>query len=106
MELHVPLATRLHIRAPINFGAEALIIILLVNLAIIGVLVRLLRSGESKDGLMTANKLFRYEPAIFARLRWTINARGIIQAADKKVCPLGVGGYPRLRCTKKLKLCH
>lgn len=106
MELHVPLAARLLTRAPIKFGAEALVIILLLNLAIIGVLVRLLPSDKSKDGLVTANKLFRYEPAIFARLRWTINAQGILQAAERKVCTLGFEGGRRLRCDLKLKLCY
>ncbi|KAI1113351.1 cytochrome P450 [Nemania sp. NC0429] len=45
-----------------------------------------LHSVKSKydDGLFTANKLFAWEPAYFARFRWITNAKNIMTAADAK----------------------
>ncbi|KAK2604179.1 hypothetical protein N8I77_007130 [Diaporthe amygdali] len=85
MELYpVSLNSHRYIRAPIHFEGGLLIVALLISLAIIAVVFRLPKSEKFKDGLMTANKLFRYEPAVFARFRWIINARKILRAADKK----------------------
>ncbi|KAI1355957.1 cytochrome P450 [Xylaria sp. FL0043] len=39
-----------------------------------------------KGVLMTANRSFYFEPSLFARLRWCFGARGILEAADQKVC--------------------
>lgn len=86
MELYpVSLNSHRYIRAPIHFEGGLLIVALLISLAIIAVVFRLPKSEKFNDGLMTANKLFRYEPAVFARFRWIISAKKILRAADKKV---------------------
>lgn len=40
---------------------------------------------RSEGAMMTANRLFSFEPSLFARIRWCIWAREILAAADEKV---------------------
>lgn len=72
-----------YIQAPIHLG-ELLIFVLLTSLVVTGA-VSLLLSKTPNDDLPTVNKLFRYEPAIFARFRWIANAQAILRDADKEV---------------------
>lgn len=78
-----PFHLQRYIQAPFRLG-ELLIFVLLTSLVVTGA-VCLLQSKTPNDGLPTVNKLFRYEPAIFARFRWIANAQAILRAADKKV---------------------
>ncbi|RYC62859.1 hypothetical protein CHU98_g3350 [Xylaria longipes] len=48
---------------------------------------------HTKSTLMTANRVFWFEPSLFARLRWCLWAREILEVADKKA-----RGHPYILC--------
>lgn len=74
-----------YMKSLLSLVAEHPIIAQLIILAIITVAVCLIQAEKPNNGLFTANKLFQWEPAIMARLRWITNAQDILWAADKKV---------------------
>lgn len=64
--------------AVLSLVAEHPTVAHLIILGSIIVAVCLFQAEKTNDGLFTANKLFQWEPAIVARLRWITNAQGIL----------------------------
>lgn len=59
---------------------------LLVALAFVTTIFSITKhKREYRDGLVTVNKHFSWEPAYFARLRWITKAQQILEEADYKV---------------------
>lgn len=74
-----------YLGAPMSMITEHSIAIQFVIVALITVVLCFFQAEKLNDGLPTANKLFRWEPAFMARLRWINNAKSILWTADQKV---------------------
>ncbi|KAI1325197.1 cytochrome P450 [Xylariaceae sp. FL0255] len=64
-----------------NYGLQLIIALTLLVLSCI-VVHTTIRSGR----LTVVNRFAWFEPSLFARLRWSLRAQSILDAADKKAC--------------------